>query len=192
MKLKYFSFLLIIALTACSTPPPPWVYPFGSASNTFFASKTSLELKILQTRKFNKSFNEVMKAIESDCKDRGGAFFNTTDNAQCNLSNLGNQFAFFDFQKKIYFFGISYKYEITDGSKQLQKFLRTGNIKDYPEDLNLSSIVRMRIYFDTTRLVRNINLNSQITDISFYQYQFRKLADALFTNAIELSPQEMN
>jgi hypothetical protein len=193
MELKYFSFLLIFALTACSTPtPPPWVYPFGSASNTFFASKTSLELKELQTRKFNKSGYEVIKAIESDCKDRGGAFFNAGTYASCTFSNLGKTYAFFDYAQKIDFLGIKYKYEITDGSKQFQKYLRTMNIEDYPKDLNLSTIVRMRIYFDARGAGRNINLNSQITDINFYQSQFKKLADALFTNAIELNPQEMN
>jgi hypothetical protein len=192
MKLKYLSFLLIFALTACATPPSPWVYPFGSASNTFFASKTSLELKQLQTRKFNKSTNEVHKAIEVDCKDRGGDFFGVGVSARCTFRNLGKTYAFIDYQKNIAFFGITYKYELTDGSKQLQKFILTGDPKDYPKDLNLSTIVRMRMYFDDQGRGRNINTDSQITDISYYQFQFKKLADALFTNAIELSPQEIN
>jgi hypothetical protein len=186
MNIKYLLVPLVWVMVACAPVTLPWVYPFDPDQlNKFFPSKTATELKTLQIRKFNKPSAKVYEAIKSDCLDRGGQLL-TID--QCIFKDTGRKYAYFDFQSKTDFLYLKYKYELTDGSEGLKKFRLTNNPKDLPKDLNQSTIVRLRVYFDSSSSGQIVK-DRQITDNRFYADQFKRLGDVLFENAIELNPQ---
>jgi hypothetical protein len=164
-----FGASLAIALQACSLPTIHKPYDAPAAD---FKRVTPIELRVLQTRKFNKPIAEVNKAIETNCKDKNGS---------------GGRFL------KCYWWPFEgYYYD-----DRFRKLIRLTYLVEYdaspdkhsPQD---STIVRMRIYFikGERQGVRILN-EPQVTNPAYYQREFKDLADALFVSAIELTPTEM-
>ncbi len=190
MKSLVFLFTCgVVALAGCAptnylsrtsyvfNPKNEW-NPVGSEN--YFPNTSSISLKVTQTRKFLRPLTEVAKAIENSCKDR-----NTLNVSTISLTFRGNcvlqpeyiskdtpKYSAIDYLEKRTPLSIRYEYELSGSDDQ--KF----------------TIVRIRAYFDSDR-IKVSEKSRQITNSTFYNDEFRVIADALFVNAIELTPQEV-
>lgn len=159
---------IALVLQACSLPGIHKPYDAPAAD---FKSASSVELRVLQTRKFNKPIAEVNKAIETNCKDRNGS--------------------------SIRYFKCYWPFDGYYYDDRFRQLIRLTYLVEYdaspdkhsPQE---STIVRIRIYFvkGERQSVRMLN-EPQVTNPAYYQREFKDLADALFVSAIELNPTEM-
>lgn len=135
-------------------------------NKSFFQELTPLQLKVMQTRKFNKPFSQVAAGIKTMCDD-SSAKFQVTDTLQCT-------------------FPVNKIFMITGSPNKNNHFI----VKYFLETKGQDTIVRIRMY----GTFRNFGSpeTAQFTNDSLYQAQFKKIADSLFINAIPLNPQEMN
>lgn len=155
---------------------------------------TPLQLRSLQTRKFTKPIGEVGEAIKTDGEDRGRActIFPGPQplNAKVALPKLAGQCtlkakpaktggataaSFIPFVGGLVALGMQ-------SAAMDEMYAQVSNIKyDMTGTKPDETVVRMRIY----------NLKQeQITDPEIYSKEFKGIADAMFIQAIELTPAE--
>ena len=134
-------------------------------NDPFFRNLTPLQLNVMQTRKFNKPFMEVANGISTMCKDSGGSF-TTSDALDCNFP-----------VNRIFMFS---------GSDSKNNHF---HVKYFLEAKEQATIVRIRMYGSNSFIGKD---TPQFAIDSLYQAQFKKVADALFVQAIPFNPQEMN
>lgn len=140
----------------------------------FFPAKTSLELRSMQTRKFAVSYlPKFYNAFKTDCVDSDGRFSQTIDGIEC-VYKTNMVFSFSGDGGK------DYNWLVVRYSPELD------STRNFPKN---HVIVRLRIYASTTNY--GSPESPQFTLPVYYQTQFSRMADALFVNAIELTPQEM-
>lgn len=128
----------------------------------------------MQTRKFNVSNTKFYNAFKTDCEDSNGKFRPFTDSFGC-------------------YYKTNFLFSISDNPKPDYGWLL---VKYYPEikpatgkSGKESVVIRLRIYASTNDW--GGDETQQFTLPVYYQNEFTRLADALFVNAIELTPQEM-
>lgn len=179
---RFLIIISVISLTSCArqksyTNPSDFLPSYVSSvknnqgyvfyeNKLFFQELTPLQLKVMQTRKFNKPFLQVASGIKTMCDD-SGAKFQTSDALQCT-------------------FPVNKIFMITGSSNENKYF----TVKYFLEAKGQETIVRIRMYGND----RNFGSpeTAQFTIDSLYHAQFKKIADSLFINAIQLNPQEMN
>ena len=188
MKRYLINFLIIISfgsLISCasspidySTNPSEFLPSYATSAksnldyvlyknNLFFPELTPLQLKAMQTRKFNKPVAQVARGIKTMCDDSGARYGISIDALQCT-------------------FPVNRIFLITGSTNKNNHFI----VKYFLEDAGYNTILRIRMY----GTFRNFGSpeTAQFTIDSLYQAQFNKIADSLFINAIPLNPQEMN
>lgn len=181
--------LIALLLTACATGP---VYsPIGGELPTyakvattkkwafyktqeFFPDRTALELRSMQTRKFLVSNSKFYDAFKTDCEDTNGKYRPFADSFGC-------------------YYKTNFMFSFSDNPKPDYNWLL---VKYYPEIKPATGktgketvVIRLRIYATTNDY--GGDQSQQFTLPIYYQNEFSRLADALFVNAIELTPQEM-
>ncbi len=153
------------------------------ASTSQAAEMTPLELKAMQTRKFSKSAAEVLEAIKVSGEDNDGS-------CQTEMSELLDR----GIQKSVEVFCMYSKVPKPDpyamlpivGTIRALKELSAqeseiGMVKyQVSVSKNKETIVRMRIY--------GRDGQSAITAPEIYSQEFKRIADALFIQAIEINP----
>lgn len=152
-------------------------------SNSFAAEMTPIQLKALQTRKFTKPASEVLEAIKVSGEDNDGT-------CHTELSELLEK----GIQKSVEVFCMFTKLPKPDpyarvpiiGTIRALKDLNAqeselGMVK-YQVSVakNKDTIVRMRIY--------GRDGQTPITKPEIYSEEFKRIADALFIQAIEINP----
>jgi hypothetical protein len=158
-------FILLSALQACTS-----VYQPYDAPERDFPEVSAIELRSIQTRKFNKPLSEVAQGIITNCKDKNG-------NGRLYTSCV------WPFEGYYY-------------STSLRKLDRLSYRVEYELSQDKQSptnqtIVRMRIYFIKSSSGYRGNNEPQVTNVKYYQREFKDIADTLFVSAIELAPIEM-
>jgi hypothetical protein len=156
---------LSLLLQACGSIYRPYDNP-----NEEFKKVSAIELRSIQTRKFNKSFDEVEAGIVTNCKDKNG---NGSSSTSCTWPFNG--YYFDRNSRKLERLTYRVEYEVTPD-------------KQSPRN---STLVRMRIYFIQSSTGFRSNNEPQVTNPAYYQREFKDLADTLFVSAIELTPVEM-
>jgi len=156
---------LVLLLQACAS-----VYRPYSTPSVDFKKTTPLELRMMQTRKFNKPIHVVEAEIKTNCKDKNGK---RSGSSECSWPFDG--YYFDPHSRKLERLVYLVEYEVSPD-------------KQSPRD---STLVRMRIYFIKSSTGFRVNNEPQVTNQAYYQREFKDLADALFVSAIELTPIEM-
>lgn len=176
-------------------------------SNSVNAQEPSmLQIKSMQTRFFEKPFNEVVAAILEDSTNknfqcRGAAVKSPPPYAPINLQGeviKGKPSMRVDGWKEV---TLDMKCSrINDAGSQEYVWELTPNPILGPQSFDMGSTpqpnpkdikgttVRLRIY--VSNYARNID-SAQVFRDETYRNNFKNLADALFINAIELTPQVM-
>ena len=177
----FLSISAVIGLSSCAhkityTNPADFLPNYATSANdedyvfyenkSFFPDLAPLQLKAMQTRKFNKPFSEVAPGIKTMCDD-SGAIFRLTDALQCT-------------------FPVNRIFVITGSPKKNNYFI----VKYFLENKGQETIVRIRMYGGDIAV--GSPKTPQFTIDSLYQAQFKKIADSFFINAIPLNSQEMN
>jgi hypothetical protein len=182
---KYLIKLLTIAsigaLVSCAsnytyTNPSEFLPSYATVANNrdyvfydykpFFPEVTQLQLKAMQTRKFNKPLSEVVTGIKAMCGDSNGKWRGTGDGFACSFP-VNRIFMFSGSDSKNNYFFVKYS----------------------PESKGADTILRIRMFGSHKNIGGEDT--SQFTIDSLYQAQFKKIADSLFVNAIPLNPQEI-
>jgi hypothetical protein len=167
------------------------------SSNLFAQEVSQIQLRVMQTRKFLKPIGEVAAAIKLNGDDDGaqcsgsGAFMmsqykipgmkvdNTgVFNCRNKIANQGNPYQSRANQDIVSLFkaiGSAVNQQSGDIEVATSKFELSANAQ------NTETTVRMRLYDRS---------NEQIKVDAPYAKEFKKLADGLFVQAIELNPQE--
>lgn len=138
----------------------------------FFPEKTALELRSMQTRKFPVPLAKLMNAIQTECKDSNGILFGP---GECYYKT--------NFPFALSGEGSFYNWLFADYEPDY------SNLTDQDPSNDNSVVVRLRIY--GSELAGGSGKTPQFTLPVYYKNQFARLADALFVNALELTPQEM-
>ncbi len=168
-KMRYLRLITLVNITfllqACTGLYRPYDNPA-----TDFPKVTAIELRTIQTRKFNKPLNEVAQGIVTNCKDKDGNGRTYTACAWWPYEGYYFNRTLREFEKLSY----RVEYELT------------------PDKVSPTSqtIVRMRIYFPKSKSGYRSD-EPQVTNAGYYQREFKDLADTLFISAIELTPAEM-
>lgn len=167
---------------------------YALASDDEMNGVTPLQLRALQTRKFTKPIGEVGEAIKTDGEDRGRACTIYSGpqplNAKVVLPKLAGQCTLKAKPAKtggataasfIPFIGGLVAAGMQSAAMD-EMYAQVSSIKyDMTGTKPDETVVRMRIY----------NLKQeQITDPEIYSKEFKGIADAMFIQAIELTPAE--
>ena len=163
---------------------------------------TPLELRVMQTRQFNKEPREIVDAIATNCRDMGGraemampwniADQKTTANVKSKNPSVVNK------NQSLEGVGHCHLRSKTSAASQAKSFIPyVGGILaavDYNEALKNASSMDYRVSTDsqmTYTVVRMRIYNSegeQITDSKIYSEWFTKLGDAVHMQAIPIKP----
>ena len=159
------------------------VFTLGFSFESFAdeqSSVTPIQLKVLQTRKFSKSPEEVVEAISTNCEDLGG----TAQVAAPQSRNSSGK-------------GICLMQQKSRGISPLNFVPIIGSIaalsdlnKMYKNIGQIKYEVRTNAdRSETTVRIRMYSLQEgQVTDPEVYSTHFKKIADSLFIQAIEIDP----
>ena len=165
-------------------------------------SATPLELRMMQTRQFNKPPREIVDAIKTNCEDYGGNAmmtmpFNITDSKSTGTISGKNQKVV---NKDMSLNGtgvcqLPMKWDGTAGGAafipyiggliamaELNNAMKSASQMKYDVKTDpkmTTTTVRMRIYSMK---------NEQMTDPKIYSEWFAKIGDAVHLQAIEISP----
>lgn len=174
-----------------------------SACVPMSAQVTPLQLRVMQTRKFAKTPNEVEKAIITNCQDMGGTAtmglsspYHGQNQGMCRLTmgtNDRNPIALPSLTDSFAKLGSTSQtvrridYEITFTPAQAPKgpsvSVKDGKVQMIQQTTNAAAptetTVRMRMYAAG---------EGQITDPKTYADAFKTLGDSLFIQAIEINP----
>lgn len=189
--MKYLTSGLIfitLLLAGCATDIDPARLParvFQSehkynpqGENTFFKVTSPIELRSIQSRKINKTVSQINLAMNTSCRDRSGQGQFLGLNGNCVLpvemkSEYTSRYIGTDYLDRDIPLSISFRYEMTPSQDQK------------------STVIRIRGTFFAYGLKREQE-NRQITFAPIYREEFKKIAEALFIEATELSPEDMN
>lgn len=181
--------ILVTSITGCAG--------FGGQK-----SATPLELRMMQTRKFDKPPREIVDAIKTNCEDYGGTAhltmpwnvpdFQQSGNVKSKKQTVVNRDQNLDGQG---FCQLPMKTDATAGGKafipyiggliamaELNEAMKSASQMKYEvktDNKMTYTIVRMRIY--------SMN-QEQMTDSKVYSEWFAKIGDAVHIQAIELNP----
>lgn len=183
--------------------------------NEFFPEVSRIELRAMQTRKFNKTPSEVFSAIKSLCADKNGDFsgmFPTYKGVGKVIGEtktpIGPNAYSSEYKYESYVKDeVSSRLPITcsrptglgEGAFSLNdksgiyKFANVTYDLDWNPNNISETFVRLRITWseDVRRGVSIGSTTKQTTNPIFYQSNFKELADGLFIDAIQLTPAEM-
>ena len=145
----------------------------------YFPETSPIKLKVIQTRRFSKPFIEVAKAIETSCKDRNElskSYISNLLKGECVFppeykSKYTPKYSAFNFLNEATPLSLKYEYEISTDDKKF-------------------TVVRIRAYFSAYG-IKDSEKSRQITNPTFYNNEFKLIADSLFVNAVELNPDEI-
>ena len=142
-----------------------------SMSFCFAQDVTPLQLKVMQSRKFNKNLEELMDALKTNMEDSGGSCYEMSPTKfDCMFQKGMKGFSAVDL---IPIYGMMSR--LSDGDKTVSKV----SMDIDPRDVKNGITVRMRLYTGRT-------MDKQVTDTQTYSKKFKEIADTLFTNAIPL------
>lgn len=173
-----------------------------------FPEVSRVELKAIQTRKFNKSPKEVFSAIKSLCADKSGLFSGALpvykgigkplgSNKKTNVSN-DEEVKYSEYERVgdsplncIRKTGLGGgQFRISNSPEERYRFAVLGyELSWNPADAK-ETIVRMRIRWSRFNMIGG-GTSEQTTAATFYQTNFKELADGMFIDAIQLTPAEM-
>ena len=183
--------------------------------NEIFPEVSRIELRAMQTRKFNKTPNEIFSAIKSLCADKNGVFSGMLPVYKGSGKIIGetrtpigpnaysSEYKYEKYEKDERFNLIpitcSRPTGLGGGSFSLNdkpgiyKFANVTYELDWNPNNNVETFVRLRINWseDAHRGVSIGSSTKQTTNPIFYQGEFKMLADGLFVDAIQLTPAEM-
>jgi hypothetical protein len=143
-------------------------------SIAFAQDVTPLQLKVMQSRKFNKSLQELSEAVKTNMEDSGGSCYPKSVNQyECRFMKGIKGLSGTDF---IPIFGtLSRMSDMEKAEKEISRVTFEVDTKDMENGIT----VRMRMY--SGRMA-----DKQITDPQIYSKKYKEIADTLFTNAIPL------
>ena len=179
----------------------PFALPGCLATGGSGSTATPVQLRVMQTRKFEKPPREVVDAIKTNCEDLGGtasvyAPMNTADQSTTGnikgkqqevvnkdlssngqgMCQLGNQLPQTSAASFIpYVGGFIAMANLNEAMKNASRM--SYEIKTNPK--MTETTVRMRIY---------TMQQEQMTDPKIYSEYFKKIGDAIFVQAIEINP----
>lgn len=183
--------------------------------NEIFPEVSRVELRAMQTRKFNKTPNEIFSAIKSLCADKNGVFSGmlpvyrgsgkitgeTRTPIGPNAYSIEYKYEKYEKDERFNLIPITCSRPTTLGGGAfslndkpgIYKFANISYELDWNPNNNVETYVRIRINWseDAHRGVRMGATTNQTTNPIFYQGNFKELADGLFIDAIQLTPAEM-
>ena len=153
----------------------------------FFQETTPLQLRVMQTRVFNKPLTDVIKAIKSYCADMNGTLIPGKVGCIVKKHSLKTPFIFKGEKyetRQSWYNNLFIDYEFPDAEPGQVSSINmgipvTGSMKP-------KTIVRIRLKFGSAK-----GYSDQLSNPVFYDEQFKALADTLFIDAIVLNPAEM-
>jgi len=145
-----------------------------NSSIAFSQDVTPLQLKVMQSRKFNKSIDELFEAVKTNMEDSGGTCYEKGKNQfECRFMKGFRGMSGTDFIPIVGFLTrLSDEDKI---AKEISKVSFDSDTKDVANGIT----IRIRMY--SGRMA-----DKQISNPEIYSKKFKEIADTLYTNAIPL------